>query len=473
MSHLLRAPSVLVALFVAAFVATVAPAARAQASPGDLVGGIHERHLDNGLTIIVQEDHRLPLVSLSLRYDFGATAAPSGREGVTALTTFLMVDRSQHVPPGEAARLFARAGASSKGDSTGPLSAMQWATVPAHQLALPLWIWSDQMGFFDTAIDDAAVTSQRTRLLAMCHTALEGQRLGRLDLLANEELFPDDHPYRFSALTPESVERVDRASVIAFHDAWITPDHATLAIVGDVTDADAVALVKRYFGSIPRGPRVARPRFEAPPRLTGETIVDVAANVLQASVSVRWPTPRLLTTEDARLDIVARLFSSRRVAWLVWRVVDTMKVATTVTAHQRSNIAGSQFEVTVEGAHGKTPDELLTALDAAMDEIRALEPKAAVVDGAAYETIIDRLLATERSATRASEYVRYSAFVGTPSYLQHDFERYQDVTPRALHEAIVQWLPRDRRVVLRVTPTPTASLGGDRTGKRFIQARTP
>lgn len=460
-------------VLVVACVAGVAPAAHAQSKWGDLVGGILERHLDNGMTVIVQEDHRVPVVSLSLRYDFGASAAPLGREGVATVTTFLMVDRSEHVSSGEAARLFARAGASSRGDFTGLTAAAQWATVPAHQLALPLWVWSDQMGFFDGAIDDAAVISQRTRYAAMRHTALAGQRLGRLDLFANEELFPDTHPSRFSALAPASVEHVERADVIAFHDAWMTPDHATLAIVGDVKGADALALVARYFATIPRGPRTERPRWEAPPRLDGETTVDVAASVPHASVSVRWLTPRLLSTEDARLDIVARLFKSTRVAWLFWRLVDERKVATDVQVRQRSTLAGSQFEVTVDGAQGKTPDELLAALDAALDEIRALEPKDTEVQGAAYETIIARLVATERSATRAGEFAKFSASVGAPGYLWHDFERYEGVTPRAVHDTIVKWLPPDRRVVLRVTPTSGASIGGDRMGKRFIQARTP
>jgi len=462
-----------VALLVVGGAVTVTPPARAQGQSPTLFGVVSARHLDNGMTVVVQEDHRLPIVSLTLRYGFGPSATPAGREGVAVVTTFLMLDRSEHAPPGEAQRLFARAGASRNGDSTGQTGAVLAATVPSNQLALPLWAWSDQMGFFDGAIDDAAVAAQCARLVGLRRAALEGQRLGRVDRFAEEALFPDTHPGHFGTLEPESIEHVDRADVVRFHDAWITPDHATLAIVGDVDTVDALAVVGRYFGTLPRGSRTERSRWEAPPRLDGETLIDVAAAVPQASVSVHWLTPALLTADDAELDVVAHLFKGSRVAWLHWKLVDGAKVATEVRARQRSGVAGSHFEVTLEGAPGKSADELLAALDAALVEARARQPTQAEIGAAVYEELVHRVLATEHPATRAGEYAKLTAVLGKPDYWRGDIARYESVTPRSIHDAIAQWLPADRRVVIRVTPSPGASIGGDRTGTHTSRARTP
>jgi zinc protease len=456
----------------AACALTVAPPARAQAKPGELADRISERRLDNGMTVIVEEDHRAPLVSLTLRYDFGTGSMPAGREGVAKLTMALMLDRSEHAPPGEAVRLLERAGASRSRDDSGTTSALQWITVPAGEVALPLWVWSDQMGFFDHAIDDAAVAAQRARIIATRREAIDGHRLGRVDVLAAEEVYPDTHPGHFAFAAPGYFERVDRASVVAFHDAWITPDHATLGVVGDVDPRAAFALVARYFGSIPRSPEAQPARWEAAPRLLGESLVDVAADVPVASVSVRWLTPRVLTADDACLDVVAHLFKGTRTSWLLGRLVGA-KAATDVLVRERVGVAGSQFEITVEGAPGKAPGELLAALDAALDEIRALEPTVEAIHGAVYEALVNRLVGFDQPSVRAAEYARFSFHAGEPGYLRHDVERYDAVTPASVRAAIAAWLPRDRRVVIAVTPTKGASLGGDRIQRRFIPARTP
>src|ERR1019366_2819737 len=152
-----------------------------------------------------------------------------------------------------------------------------------------------------------------------------------------------------------------RAGVVAFHDAFITPPHATLVIVGDVVAADASAMVDHYFASIPRGSGGQSPPPPAPVSPSGETQVDVAANVPRAQLSIRWATPALLTSEDARLDVVARVLAGSRTAWLFWKLVDEKKVAVSVTARQRSEALGSQFDVRIEGAKGKTPRPLLAA----------------------------------------------------------------------------------------------------------------
>jgi zinc protease len=459
------------ALLAAACVATVAPPA--QGKPGDTFGSISVQHLDNGMTVIVEEDHRAPLVSLTLRYDLGAGSMPPGREGVARVTTALMLDRSEHAPPGEAARLLERAGATRSRDDSGPTSALFWVTMPAGEIALPLWAWSDQMGFFDHAIDEPAVAAQRARIIAARREAIEGRRLGRVDLIAAEEVYPDDNPNHFAFAAPAYFEHVDRASVVAFHDAWITPDHATLGIVGDVDARAAFALVARYFGSIPRSAEARPPRWEPAPRLAGETRVDVAADVPAATVSVRWLTARVLTADDACLDVVAHLFKSTRTSWLSTRLVDAKKVATDVLVRERVAGTGAQFEITVDGAPGRSPDELVAAIDAALDEIRALEPTVAEIRGAAYEALINRLVGFELTSARAAEYARFSATVGEPGYLRHDVERYEAVTPASVRAAIAAWLPRDRRVVIAVTPTKGASVGGDRIQKRFVAARTP
>jgi zinc protease len=431
------------------------------------------RHLDNGMTVIVEEDHRLPLVAARIVYDTGDGAAAPGSEGVASLTSALMADGTEHVPRDEYQRLIAQAGGINSSDWTSTTSIALWVTVPSNRVSLPLWLWSDQMGFFDKSLDDARVETHKKMLHQRRRTALEGAPLVRLDQFAAEEVFPAGHPSHGGWFAPEDADRLDRAAVVAFHDRWITPRHATLVLVGDVTAADGFALAQRYFGTIPAG--ASDERITVPPDkpLDGETTFEVAADVPHARVSIRWRTPKLLTLPDAHLDVVARLLAGGRTAWLYWKLVDELKVATNVTARQRSGGFGSQFDIEVEAAGSKTAAELLTAFDAAMDAARARPVQQQEIEGAVYETLIDRVLGLERAPTRAAEHAKFATLVGTPDYFRHDFARYERIAPSTVRQTFETWLPRDRRVVMLVTPTPHAAAGGEKTARRFVKAGSP
>lgn len=432
-----------------------------------------QRHLDNGLTVIVEEDHRLPLVAMRIVYETGDAAADQGSEGVASLTTALMLDGTEHVPHGDYQRLIAQAGGTGATDWTATTSIALAVTVPSNHVALPLWLWSDQMGFFDKSLDDARVETHKKLLRQRRRTTLEGAPLAHLDQFASAELYPAGHPYHAGWFAPEDIDRLDRAAVVAFHDRWLTPRHATVVLVGDVKAADGFALAQHYFGTIAVG--ASDERITVPPDapLDGETTIEVAADVPHPRVSVRWRTPKLLTLSDAQLDVVARLLAGFRTAWLYWQLVDQQKIASNVTARQRSGGFGSQFDIEVEGTGSRTAAELLTAFDAAMDAIRKRAAQQYEIEGSVYETLIGRVLSFERAPTRAGEHATYETLVGTPDYFGHDFYRYQRIAPLTVRGTIETWLPRDRRVVLLVTPTPHAAAGGEKTSRRFVKAGSP
>jgi zinc protease len=444
----------------------------AQSKRDAVVGPIQQQRLANGMTVIVQEDHRIPSVTLRLRYEGGQAGAPQGLEWAAPLTTALMLEETKHVHSGEYQRLLSRAGALPPGSYPSETSISLEVTLPSNQLALPLWLWSDQMAFFREGLDDARLAAKRDQLREERRLALAGSPAARVDLFADEELFPPSHPYHRIWLDTQDIGHVDKAAVLAFHERWINPPHATLVVVGDVTYAKAMSVVEKYFGSIPRGnaEHAGRP---ASPTLSGDVHLEVAANTSHAQVSIRWVTPRWLTMEDGRLDVLAQCLAGRRTAWLYWKLVDRAKVATRVRAHEESLDWASVFEIFLEGAPGRSPAEILSAFDTAMDEIRAQTMSDNAIDGSAYDYLIDRVLAFEQAPFRASRLAGYTATVGDPGYYKHDFERYEGITPEILKETLDTWLPRDRRVVLLIAPTPGASAGGEIISRTVIPASAP
>ncbi len=470
-----KRPPASLALLLAVAVAglTSGRPASGQSKVSDVIRPPHETRLVNGLTLVVQEDHRVPLVSLALGYQGGDQAAPRGMAAVAQLAMSLMMRQTKHVPAGAYDRLAARTGASSWTQQTTTDFTTLTMTLPAANVALPLWLWSDQMAFFDAATDEGPWRAQRDQVREQRRNAIEGRPLGRLDSFADEELYPEGHPYREARAGEASdVDGIDRATVVAYHDRVLTPQHATLAIVGDFASDDVVALVQRYFGTIPSGPPEPAAVRPPPVKLTGSTEIDVAANVPRASILVRWPTPALLTTDDARLDVLARLLDGKRVAWLYWALVDEAKAATNVTVHQRSRDLASEFDIYVEGAAGRSASEVLAAFDAAYAKLLDRRPTPGEIASARYEMLIDRTLGRDSATTWAKDYLRYEALAGIANNYQHDLDRYI-VTPEQMNETMKRWTPPGQRLVLLVSPDPNAPSGGKLGARRVVVSGNP
>lgn len=122
---------------------------------------LHEFHLDNGLTVVVAEVPRVPIETLALRYDGGQRAVPAGMSGLATLTTELMLEQTRHVHPGDYARLLTTAGASKFNWTNGIDATVLEVTLPSSRVELPLWLWSDEMGFFSSGFDDTQFAKLR------------------------------------------------------------------------------------------------------------------------------------------------------------------------------------------------------------------------------------------------------------------------------------------------------------------------
>lgn len=160
-----------------------------------------ERRLNNGMTVVIEEDHGAPLVALVLRYDAGERRVPPGRSGLAALTTQFMLHASRHVPAGDYERLLELAGSSSFRYQTTTDASVLEVTVPSSRVELPLWLWSDQMGFF-TGGDGANLAERKAVFEERRREDTEGPPIGQLDTFVDEELLPRNHIYRNAMRSP-------------------------------------------------------------------------------------------------------------------------------------------------------------------------------------------------------------------------------------------------------------------------------
>jgi predicted Zn-dependent peptidase len=240
--------------------------------------------LDNGLRVVVSEDHLAPVVAVNVWYDVGSRHETKGHTGFAHLFEHLMFQGSQNVGRSDHFGLVSEAGGTLNG-TTWCDRTNYYETVPANHLETALWLEADRMGGLLDALDQDNLDNQREVVKNEKRQTRDNQPYGRWLELLHELAFPEGHPYHHATIG--SMADLDAASLDDardFYSTWYAPDNAVLSVVGDVDPAQTLTAVQRYFGGIP-----AKGKFPAPPP------PDVAPHIgqeVRRHVPDRVPLPR-------------------------------------------------------------------------------------------------------------------------------------------------------------------------------------
>src|SRR3954452_5570495 len=241
--------------------------------------------LDNGLRVVISEDHLAPVVAVNVWYDVGSRHEQPGRTGFAHLFEHLMFQGSKNVRRGDHFELVSAAG--------GTLNGTTWCdrtnyfeTVPANHLETALWLEADRMGGLLDALDQDNLDNQREVVKNEKRQTRDNQPYGQWLELLHELGYPVGHPYQHSTIG--SMQDLDAASLEdarSFYATWYAPDNAVLSIVGDVDTTRTLDAVRRYFGGIPaKGGFPEAPSSAVPPRIGSE---------IRRVVPDRVPLPRI------------------------------------------------------------------------------------------------------------------------------------------------------------------------------------
>src|SRR5260221_1791307 len=207
--------------------------------------------LDNGLRVILHEDHRLPMVAVNVWYHVGSKNEVPGRTGFAHLFEHLMFEGSQHYDKGYFHPL-QEAGAALNG-STNADRTNYWEVVPGNALDLALWMESDRMGYLLPALTEAKFSNQREVVLNERRQNYENRPYGLAGMAILSSLFPADHPYHWTTIgeiADLQAVRLDEAH--AFFRRYYHPANASIALAGDIDSDERLALVETHFGATGR-----------------------------------------------------------------------------------------------------------------------------------------------------------------------------------------------------------------------------
>ena len=215
--------------------------------------------LDNGLTVVVHEDHKAPVVAVAVWYHVGSADEPTGKTGFAHLFEHLMFYGSEN-HTGNYFQPFELAGATDMNGTTVNDRTNYFETMPTTALDMALWMESDRMGHLLGAIDQKRT---RSRNAASCRTKSARTRTSRTaarggehpgQRLSGQSSVSPRHDRFDEGLERRLARRLSRQWFRTFYGAANT----TLVLAGDITPASPRPKVQKYFGDIPAGPPVPR-----------------------------------------------------------------------------------------------------------------------------------------------------------------------------------------------------------------------
>jgi zinc protease len=408
--------------------------------------------LPNGLTVILSEDKRLPLVSVNLWYHVGPANEKPGRTGFAHLFEHMMFQGSKNVPEDQHFAILEGAGATQINGTTDLDRTNYFETLPSNQLELALWIESDRMGSLLEKLDQTKLSNQQDVVRNERRQSTENQPYGLVEEALFHTLYPKGHPYYGSVIGSHAdIEAVRLGDVREFFREFYTPNNASLAIVGDFDKKSIKALVAKYFGGLPSGPAVEPVKVLTPP-ITSERRVVVTDKVELPRIYMAWFTPALYQPGDADADLLASILGGGKSSRLYRKLVYDLQIAQNVSVSQNSLQLGSVFQIEATARPGVTPEQLEQAIDAELALIREQGPSNAELQRARNGILTSILRSLETTMGVANRLSGYEHYLRSPGFLQQDIARYQQADVASIRGLAQQALRREARVVLYGVP---------------------
>src|SRR5262245_7862609 len=422
--------------------------------------------LKNGLTLIVHEDHKAPIVAVNVWYHVGSKNERLGRTGFAHLFEHLMFNGSEHYN-NDYFKAVEPVGATDLNGTTNEDRTNYFQNVPVSALDLVLWLESDRMGHLVGAIEKAKLDEQRGVVQNEKRQG-ENEPYAINDELVTKAVWPAAHPYAHTVIG--SMEDLDAASledVKEWYKTYYGPSNPGLTVAGDIDAETARQKVEKYFGDIPPGPPVGHFQSWVAKR-TGSQHQIAQDRVPRARVYKVWNIPGQYTADAAYLDLLTAILSSDKASCLYKRLVYDDQIATDVTVLLDNREIGGLFYIMATAKPGGDLSKVSKAVDEELARILKNGPTQAELDRIRTGWFARFVRGAERIGGfggKSDILAQSTVYGGSPDAYKKNLKWVADATPADIKRVANQWLS-DGQYSLDIVPYPNlapAATGADRS----------
>jgi zinc protease len=404
----------------------------------------HEKFtLDNGLTVIVHEDRKAPVVAVSIWYGVGSKNEPKGKTGYAHLFEHIMFNGSENAK-GDYFEWTKKIGATDLNGTTWIDRTNYFQTVPTTALESALFLESDRMGYLLNAVTKEKLDNQ-IGVVSNEKRQGDNQPYGLVDYKRSEALFPAGHPYQHDTIG--SLEDLSAASLDDMKN-WFTdhygPNNSVLVLAGDINAAQARPLVEKWFGKIPRGKDV--PPVNAPVTTLEKPVKIVMKDKIPSTRIYRnWVVPGLADPDANALSVAMSALGGLSSSRLDNILVRQEQSAVAVSAYMLPFVHGSLVNIQADVKPGGDADAVAKRLDEIIADFIKTGPTAEEVQRVAASTIaqqIDGLEQVGGFGGKATALAEGQLYTGDSNFYKKELERLAATKPETVKAAMQKWLTR-------------------------------
>ena len=408
--------------------------------------------LDNGLTVIVHEDKKVPMVAVNVWYHVGSKNEKVGKTGFAHLFEHLMFNGTENYNS-EYFEPFEKIGSTDQNGTTNSDRTNYFQNVPTNALDLALWMESDRMGHLLGVVDQEKLDEQRGVVQNEKRQG-ENQPYGKAFTRISESAFPKGHPYSWSVIG--SMEDLDAASLEDVQDWFKTyygPNNAVLALAGDIDVETAKQKAAQYFGDIPAGPPLVKPDVWIAKRNEEKREI-MFDDVPQARIYKTWNVPPRDTEAAAHFDLASSVLVGGKNSPLYKELVYEKQIATNVSAFYYDREIAGMFFLIVDVVAGEDPTNVEKAMDAVLADFIKKGPNRKLLEAEKTKALAGFIRGIQRIGGfggKSDLLATCQTYTNNPGCYRDNAAYLDLVTPAKMKATFAQWID-DTPYVLTILP---------------------
>ena len=414
--------------------------------------------LDNGLTVILHEDHSDPLVHVDVTYHVGANREEVGRSGFAHFFEHMMFQGSENVGDDEHFKIISSAGGTMNG-STNSDRTNYFETLPVNHLETALWLEADRMGLLLDAVTQEKFEIQRETVKNERGQSYDNRPYGLVFETLNRAMYPEGHPYSWPVIGwMEDLNRADVTDLKRFFLRWYGPNNAALTIGGDIDPMETLRLVKKYFGSIPAGPGVKN-LPKQPAKLDADRYITLEDNIHLPAIALLIPTSYLAHEDEAALDAAAQIMGQGKASLLYQRLVQTGRAVQAFVRHSCRELACEMYFIVIQNpGSGETLAEMEVAIRETIAEFAGREVSEDDLQKFKAQFESQRVFGLQSVGGKVSTLAAFQTYQGSPAGIGAEIERYLGVQADDVKRVFNKYILDKPAVILSIVPDGSIQL---------------
>ena len=408
--------------------------------------------LDNGLNVILHEDHSDPIVAIATIVHVGSNREKPGRTGFAHFFEHMAFNNSENVPMGANRKMIPELGGTRNG-GTWSDGTQYYEVVPKDAFEKLMWIDSDRFGYMINTVTEGTLEREKQVVKNEKRQRVDNRAYGHTGHVLRKALYPKGHPYNWTVIGDlEDLQNATLDDVREFYQQFYIPANATLVIAGDIDMEKTKQSVQKWFGEIKASPAIED--LEPMPVTLDETkkLYHLDSFAKLPAITITFPTVEQYHKDSYALDALGYILSDGKQSPLFTTIVKEEKLAPSVNSyHNASELAGT-FTISVTANADIDLDDVYDSIQVAMKkfEDQGIRENDLIKIKANQETSFYNGISSILS--KAFQLGIYSEYAGDPAFIKQDIKNILAVTDEDIKRVYNKYIKNQNAIITSFVP---------------------